>query len=110
MNSQEFDKIMRLTFNSASTKLLTGKKPHLKIDRSILHSSVISMALKILDEDREPYIKSSITESFYRIVRYVSIEETQEKPEILATLEYHASPMNKDVIDRICDIVCCPVE
>ncbi|CAF1279555.1 unnamed protein product [Rotaria magnacalcarata] len=110
--SLEFTENMRLIFKSQSTELLSGRKPNIKIDRSILCSSVIPIGLKILEEDQADGMNQSTTESSYRIVRYVPIDEQQTKPNVLLTMEYHVSPISKKngILAQVCNSAFIPTE
>lgn len=110
--SMEFDRISNLIFQSQSKDLLKDRKPNFKIDRSLLRSSVIPISLKIIGEDQPTSISSLPSESFFRTVKYVSINEQQGKPKVYSTLEYHVSPISKDksFLDEICDFVLHPIE
>ncbi|CAF3944462.1 unnamed protein product [Rotaria sp. Silwood1] len=111
-NSSEFTRIMKLIFKNQSTELFNGRKPNIKIDRSILLPSVIPISLKIIEEDQEIYIDQSNIESFYRKVKYVSIDEQEEKPKVYLTMEYHVSSMNKikGILEQVCDFALSPTE
>ncbi|CAF3143665.1 unnamed protein product [Rotaria sp. Silwood2] len=112
LDSPEFSRIRNLVFNSQSTALLSGHKQNIKIDRSIFHSSIAPIGLKIIEEDQQTHIDQPTIESFYRKVRYVSIDEQQEKPKVALTMEYHVSPINKNenVLENVCDFAFAPTE
>ncbi len=102
--SPEFDRISNSVFQTESKQLLTDRKPYIKIDRTLLRSSVIPISLKVIEEDQDIEINQFITEAFYRKVIYVSINERQDKPKVFSTLEYHVSPISKgkDVFEDVC--------
>ncbi|CAF3334014.1 unnamed protein product [Rotaria socialis] len=110
--SLDFTENMRLIFKSQLTELFSGRKPNIKIDRSILCSSVIPIGLKILEEDQVDGMNQSTTESFYRKVRYVPIDEQQTKPNVLLTMEYHVSPLSKKngILAQVCNSAFIPTE
>ncbi len=112
LGSPEFDRISNLIFKSQSKELLTDRKPHIKIDRECLHSSVISISLKVIDEDEQVEVNQFITEAFYRKVKYVSINVGKDKPKVFSTLEFHVSPISKDkdVFDDVCKSALSPIE
>lgn len=106
--SADFSRIMNSIFNSSTEPQLSGRKPNILINPTILKNGVTPLFLKVLDEDREVYIKDGM-DSFYRKVHYVSLDETQEKPSVLSTMEYHVGPIEKDFLEQICRFACSPV-
>ena len=108
-NSAEFNHISSSIFNGSSKGLLTNRKPNIVIDRSLLHSSVIVISLKVIDDDQPAGRMPSEIETFYRTVKYVPIND---KPKARRTLEYHVTPMtkNKDSLEQICRYAFLPVE
>ncbi|CAF3568479.1 unnamed protein product [Rotaria sp. Silwood1] len=111
-DSPEFMQVMNLVFKSPSTALLSGRKPNIKIDRSVLLASVLPISLKIIEEDQQTNTHHPTIESFYRKIRYVSIDEQQEKPKLSSTIEYHVSPIdkNENVLENVCDFAFHPTE
>ncbi|CAF1412773.1 unnamed protein product [Rotaria sordida] len=103
---------MKLIFKNQSTELFSGRRPNIKIDRSILLPSVMPISLKVIEEDQEIDIDQSNIESFYRKVKYVSIDEQEEKPKVYLTMEYHVSSMNKikGILEQVCDFALSPIE
>lgn len=110
--SLEFERISNLIFQSQSKDLLKDRKPNIKIDRSILRSTIIPISLKIIDEDQQTQIDQSTAEAFYRSVKYVSINEQKDKPKVYSTLEYHVLPISKDkeFLNEICSFALAPIE
>lgn len=108
--SSEFERISSSIFKGSSKKLLTEHKPNIKIDRDVLLSSVVPISLKIIVEDQSKDIDGSESESFYRKVRYVAINERQEKRTVPSTLEYHVTPIRKDILEHVCASALSPIE
>ncbi len=110
--SLEFDRISNLIFQTQSKELLKDRKPYIKIDRNLLRSSVVPISLKVIDEDQPTVINQLSSEAFYRTVKYVSMNEQQDKPKVFSTLEYHVSPISKDkdVLEEICGFALSPIE
>jgi hypothetical protein len=109
----EFVGIIASVFKSPeATDLLSGRKPNIQIDRKLLQSSIIPISLKVMNQDRQTRSVESGIVSFYREVIYVSINEQQEKPKTLSTMEYHASPIstNEETLKRICDLAISPTD
>lgn len=109
-DSPEFNRITNAIFKGASKGLLTDRKPNVNIDRSLLHSAVILISLKVLDDDQFVDRMPSDTQAFYREVKYVTINERQDKPKSFSTLEYHVVPMNKNkaYLEQICNFAFLP--
>ncbi|CAF1065628.1 unnamed protein product [Adineta steineri] len=110
--SSEFNRIVDLVLRPQSTGLFDGRRPNIKINRSLLHSSVVPISLKVIEEDQETRIYPLISEAFYRKVKYVSIDEQQDKPKVTSTMEYHVSPISKDqdMLKQVCDFALLPTE
>ncbi|CAF0893708.1 unnamed protein product [Adineta ricciae] len=104
-DSSDFNRIADLILRSKSTGLLDGRKPNIKINRDLLQSSIIPINLKIINEDQQTLIDPSITQSIYRKVKYISIDEQQDKPKLISSMEYRVSPITKDqnILNDICD-------
>lgn len=110
--SSEFERISNEVFKTKSTDILTGRKPNIKINRELLRSSVIPISLKIIEEDKPTHINQPGIDAFHRKVKYVSINERQDKPTGSSTLEYHVTPIkkSKDVLIEIFDFALSPIE
>ncbi|UJR12729.1 hypothetical protein I4U23_016903 [Adineta vaga] len=110
--SSGFDGIIVSVLRTQSTGLLDGRRPNIKINRGHLHPSVVPISLKVIEEDQETRINSSTIEAFYRKVKYVSIDEQQDKPKVSSTMEYHVSPiiMDQEILEQVYDFALSPTK
>ena len=111
-NSLGFNETRGKVFTGASDGLLGGRKPNITINRSLLRSSVVPISLKIIEEEQSTDTIEAEIDSFYRTVKYVSLNEGQDKPKKSLTLEYHVTPLNKnkDALEKICQLALSPLE
>lgn len=111
-NSMGFNDIKAKVFKGASEDLLTGRKPNITVNHSLLRSSVAPISLKIIEEEQSTDTIAADTDSFYRTVKYVSLNEGQNKSKASSTLEYHVTPMNKnkEALEKISQIALSPLK